>query len=391
MRLDLLIFGGGAAGLWCLDRFRRAGYVAILLESQALAHGQTIQAQGIIHGGGKYALRGVRDFAAVRATKEMPERWRRSLAGETEPDLREAKVLADRCHLWLPRGSMSARALSWGLLPLVSKAGLLSTPPQHLPHSMWPAALRDSALAVYTLAEPVIATASLVDALARPYRKWIFSYDLSDLRFTGERIQIGDQFFQPRSILFAAGTGNADLMERAGIRGDFMQRRPLRMVLLRGATLPELFGHCIVRGKTQLTVTTPTPGIWQVGGEIAEQLANHENLEVGQRKAMSEIQLCFPGLDFAGAEIAFYTATRAEAKTAAQKRPSGVHVSRVAPGIVVGWPTKLSMAPILAEEAFALVHAELKKPGDYRESWAAWPTPPVAGYPWEEVEWFAVP
>lgn len=389
MRLDLLIFGGGAAGLWCLDRFRRAGYIAILLESQALAHGQTIQAQGIIHGGGKYALRGVRDFTAVRATKEMPERWRRSLAGDIEPDLRGTKVIADRCHLWLPRGSMSARVLSWGLLPLVGKAGLLSTPPQQLPHSMWPAALRGSALAVYSLAEPVIAAGSLVEVLARPYRKWIFSYELSDLKFAGEQVQIGAKSFQPRSILFAAGNGNADLMQRAGIHGDFMQRRPLKMVLLRGANLPALFGHCIVRGKTQLTVTTPTRGIWQVGGEIAEQLAYQENLDEGRQTSMSQIQRCLPGLDFSGVEIALYTAIRAEAKTAAQKRPSGVHVSRVAPGIVVGWPTKLSMAPIFAEEAFALVHEELKKPGDYKEPWANWPTPSVARYPWEEAEWFA--
>ncbi|HXV84359.1 MAG TPA: FAD-dependent oxidoreductase [Candidatus Binatia bacterium] len=390
MRLDLLIFGGGAAGLWCLHRFRRAGYVAILLESKALANGQTIQAQGIIHGGGKYALRGVRDFTAVQATKEMPERWRRSLAGEIEPDLRATKVISDRCHLWLPRGSMSARALSWGLMPLIAKAGLLSTPPQQLPHSMWPAALRDSALAVYTLEEPVVATGSLIEVLAKPYRKWIFAYNVSALRFAGEQVQIGDTFLEPRSILFVAGTGNADLMCRAGIRGELMQCRPLRMVLLRGATLPELFGHCITRGKTQLTVTTPAQGIWQVGGEIAEQLAHEENLEYARQMAMSEIQRCFPGLDLSDVEIAFYSATRAEAKTAAQKRPSGVHVSQLAPRIVVGWPTKLSMTPILAEEAFTLLHAKLKKPGGYEEPSAPWPTPPVARYPWEEAEWFTV-
>jgi glycine/D-amino acid oxidase-like deaminating enzyme len=92
MRVDVLIFGGGAAGLWCLDRFRRAGYLTILLESTALGYGQTIQAQGIVHGGGKYALRGVRDFAAVQATQEMPQRWRRSLAGELEPDLSHTRV-----------------------------------------------------------------------------------------------------------------------------------------------------------------------------------------------------------------------------------------------------------------------------------------------------------
>ena len=389
MRLDLLIFGGGAAGLWCLDRFRRAGYVAILLESTALAHGQTIQAQGIIHGGGKYALRGVRDFTAVRATKEMPERWRRSLRGEIEPDLRGTKVLSDRCHLWLPRGSMATRALSWGFMPLMAKGGLLSTQPQQLPDSMWPAALRGSAIAVYTLAEPVVATGSLVDALARPYRKWIFSYDVSDLEFAGERIQIAEVSLQPRSIVFAAGAGNAELMRRAGIRGDFMQCRPLKMVLLRGATLPELFGHCIVRGKTQLTITTPTQGIWQVGGEIAEQLEYQKDLEDGRQAAMSEIHRGFPGLDLSGIEIATYRATRAEAKTKEQKRPSGVHVSRVGPRIVVGWPTKLSMAPILADEVFALVHAELKQPGGYGEPLVPWPTPSVARYPWEEVEWFA--
>ena len=153
-------------------------------------------------------------------------------------------------------------------------------------------------------------------------------------------------------------------------------------------SLPMLFGHCIIRGKTQLTVTTPTAGIWQIGGEIAEQLAHQENLDQGRRAAMHEVRRCLPGVDFSGVEIAIYPATRAEAKTAEQKRPSGVHISRVAPGIFVGWPTKLSMAPILAEEVFALVQAELKQPAGYEEPSIPWATPPVARYPWEEVKWF---
>jgi FAD dependent oxidoreductase len=391
MQLDLLIFGGGVAGLWCLDRFRRAGYSAILLESMALGCGQTIQAQGIIHGGGKYALRGVRDFTAVQSTKAMPERWRRSLAGEIEPDLRAAQVLSDRCHLWLPSASMAARVLSWGFMPLIAKGGLLSTPPEQLPNSKWPEALRDSALAVYVLAEPVIATGSLLDALARPHHTWILAYDISTLQFADRQIQIAETLFQPRAVVFAAGEGNVELMQRAGIRGSLMQRRPLKMVMLRGRTLPTLFGHCIMHGKTQVTITTPTHGIWQVGGELAEQLATQENLENGRQAAMKEIRRCLPGLDFTGVEIAVYPATRAEARTAEQKRPSGVHVSRVAPGIIVGWPTKLSMAPILAEEIFALVHDELKQPADYNEPSVQWPTPPVARYPWEEIEWFSAP
>jgi hypothetical protein len=93
-------------------------------------------------------------------------------------------------------------------------------------------------------------------------------------------------------------------------------------------------------------------------------------------------------MDFSDVEIAIYSAMRAEAKTAQQKRPSGVHVSRVAPNIVVGWPTKLSMAPLLAEEVFSEAHAELQEPAGYEEPAIPWPTPAVARYPWEEVEWF---
>ena len=163
--------------------------------------------------------------------------------------------------------------------------------------------------------------------------------------------------------------------EGVGIRTELMQRRPLKMVLLKGTALPMLFGHCIIRGKTQLTVTTPTAGIWQVGGEIAERLAHQENSDQGRLAAMHEVRRCLPGVDFSGVEIAIYPATRAEAKTAEQKRPSGVHISRVATGIFVGWPTKLSMAPILAEEVFALVHTELKQPAGYEEPSIPWVPP----------------
>ena len=48
---DILIFGGGIAGLWTLHRLRRAGFAACLLESSSLGSTQSIGSQGIIHGG----------------------------------------------------------------------------------------------------------------------------------------------------------------------------------------------------------------------------------------------------------------------------------------------------------------------------------------------------
>jgi hypothetical protein len=65
------------------------------------------------------------------------------------------------------------------------------------------------------------------------------------------------------------------------MNADLMQCRPLGMVLLRGK-LPRFFGHCIVGGKTGLTITSPVQGIWQIGGEIAEQLASESDPAVAE-------------------------------------------------------------------------------------------------------------
>ncbi|MBM2804165.1 MAG: FAD-dependent oxidoreductase [Deltaproteobacteria bacterium] len=388
MRIDVLVLGGGAAGLWCLDRLRRAGYHAILLESKALGNGQTIQSQGIIHGGGKYALRGVRDFDAVRATSSMPERWRQSLVGAIEPDLAGTEIISTKCHLWLPRGSVIAWLQSLAFMSFVANAGLLATRPVKVSKAAWPEALRDSALAVYSLAEPVIATGSFLRALAARHKEFIFLYDGAALEFAADGVRVGDVLLQPRAMVLAAGAGNGELLGKAGMNADLMQSRPLAMVLLRGE-LPPLFGHCIVGGKTGLTITTPVPGIWQIGGEIAERLANEKNLAAARAAALVEIRRWLPRLDLARADIAIYRAVRAEARTAASRRPSGVHANQVAPGMVVAWPTKLSMAPVLADEVCEMLQLDLKTPGGYDET-PPWPTPTVARNPWEEAEWFAV-
>src|SRR5882672_5507147 len=75
MDLDILIFGGGAAGLWLLDCLARRGDRVLLLEAGRLGQGQTIAAQGIIHGGLKYTLQGLLTSAA-REIREMPVTWR---------------------------------------------------------------------------------------------------------------------------------------------------------------------------------------------------------------------------------------------------------------------------------------------------------------------------
>ena len=99
MDKDVVIFGGGAAGLWLLDELTRRGNSAVLLEANALGTGQTVAAQGIIHGGLKYTLQGLLTKSAA-SIREMPSIWRDCLEGRREPDLSGVRRRSDECFLW---------------------------------------------------------------------------------------------------------------------------------------------------------------------------------------------------------------------------------------------------------------------------------------------------
>ena len=92
---NIVIFGGGIAGLWLLNRMQSEGYDSILFETKSLGGRQTLDSQGIIHGGLKYALRGSvgRDSKNIA---NMPNRWRQCLSGDGEIDLTDVSVLNER-------------------------------------------------------------------------------------------------------------------------------------------------------------------------------------------------------------------------------------------------------------------------------------------------------
>ncbi|HAQ50179.1 MAG TPA: FAD-dependent oxidoreductase, partial [Gammaproteobacteria bacterium] len=89
----------GIAGLWLHHRLRQQGVNSVLLERQAIGQGQTFSAQGIIHGGTKYALNGILSSAS-QAIGDMPDRWTRCLTGQGDVDLSAAKILSPHQYLW---------------------------------------------------------------------------------------------------------------------------------------------------------------------------------------------------------------------------------------------------------------------------------------------------
>ncbi|MCS5604154.1 MAG: FAD-dependent oxidoreductase, partial [Alphaproteobacteria bacterium] len=100
-QIDVVILGGGIAGLWLLDILQRTGIEALVLNKAALGQGQTIASQGIIHGGTKYTF-GMGLETAVSDLAHMPDCWRASLSGRQGPDLTQVPPLAETMGMWVP-------------------------------------------------------------------------------------------------------------------------------------------------------------------------------------------------------------------------------------------------------------------------------------------------
>ena len=97
--IDALVIGGGIAGLWILSALRRAGRSAVLAEASELGNGQSTCAQGIIHGGLKYALGG-KVGKDARGVSEMPSTWTSEIHGADDPMLAGATILSPSAWLW---------------------------------------------------------------------------------------------------------------------------------------------------------------------------------------------------------------------------------------------------------------------------------------------------
>jgi glycine/D-amino acid oxidase-like deaminating enzyme len=406
IQLDVLIFGGGAAGLWLLDDLRRRGYQALLIERTALGDGQTVASQGIIHGGLKYTLDGIFNPAA-EAIREMPVIWRSALAGENDelPDLRETRVRSPFCYLWRT-GSLRSR------FGMIGAKLALRVRPEAMDEADWPPILRDRAGEVLRLPEQVIDAPSFIACLAQQNRDRILHADATAGAVSIERSDATDHdaagvraitlpdphrlTLAPRFIVLTAGAGNAALRLKLGLAAENMQRRPLHMVMVRErepgqGALPEFYGHCTDGAKTRVTITSAVDRhgrrVWQIGGQIAEEGVGkpRDALITHAQRELSEV-VRLRNAD--ALEWSTYAVDRAEAATAGGRRPDDAAILHDG-NILTVWPTKLALAPRAAQRVLERVGmpAAPPLPPGFADSW---PRPDVADPPWEkEREWIA--
>lgn len=392
MELDVLIFGGGAAGLWLLDQLARRGDRVLLLEAGRLGQGQTIGSQGIVHGGLKYTLQGLLTPAA-REIRDMPEVWRQCLAGSRAPDLRATQVRSAACHLW------QSASLRSKLGMLGAKVGL-HVAPHELSMAERPAALAGCPGSVARLDEQVISPASFLADLARQHRDRLLSIDaqhglqiLTTKPGIVERVALAHPQTNkkldlvPRHVVLAAGSGNGALRRVCRLPAEHMQLRPLHMVLVRG-NLPTINGHCVDGARTRVTITSDQDSqgktVWQVGGQLAEEgVGFDEQALVG--RAQAELAAVLPGVDLSNTEWATYRVDRAERASPRGSRPDTATILHGG-NVITAWPTKLALAPQLARMIEACLPGANRQPdlnGFAPAEFADWPRPEVALPPWE--------
>jgi glycine/D-amino acid oxidase-like deaminating enzyme len=386
---DIVILGGGIAGLWLLNRLRDAGYSVLLLENSALGAGQTIASQGMIHGGLKYALGGALTGAS-EAIADMPQHWQRCLQGQGDVDLRGTQLLSDTYYLW-PRNSMRSRLTAF----LGSK--LVSSKATAVEECDVPAFFRghlDGAL--YRLHDIVLDVPSLLNTLGQRCREYIHHIAGQSLRFeqdaTGQilSLHVGNSLqLKAQRFICTAGEGNADLLRMLQPPALRMQKRPLQMVVVKHHIEQPLYVHCVADQFTatpELTITThhcrDGALAWYLGGELAEAGANiDQGTQISNARA--KLAQLFPWCDFRQAQWRSFYINRAEAQQADGKRPDRDSVLTHS-NVLFCWPTKLTLAPALANSVFSTLRAQNVLPRAYSPQ-AVFNSvyPGIAQPPWE--------
>lgn len=391
--VDIIIVGGGIAGLWALHRFRQLGFHAVLIEEKALGFGQTIASQGIIHGGAKYALRGKVSQASLTVA-DMPNFWRRCLRGEGEVDLTGVTVTSPY-HYLFSNGKVASSLSHFLAGHALRNSEAISR--QDFPELLQHAAFRGH---VYRLNEVVLDVPSLLEQLAKLNAEALLhasilmdqvALDTMD-RLRELPLQLADGTYLRLSagwFIFTAGAGNQSLLQKLQW-APIMQRRPLHMVLTKFQQPYRLFAHAIGNlPKPRLTITTHRAvngaTVWYLGGELAEEsgVARDEASQI--HYAQHELKALLPWVDLHQAQWATYRIDRAELYQATGSRPNQATVQQQG-NCLFAWPTKLALAPQLAEQLITLVQ---QQPWQQQEPAKAlpidFPKPAIARPIWEDI------
>ena len=198
-------------------------------------------------------------------------------------------------------------------------------------------------------------------------------------------IGLGETIIKAQRIVLTAGVGNETLLTQLGLSQISYQRRPLHQIMIRGMVDP-IYLHCVGMSRKPLATLTSHPDpsggyVWYVGGLLSEK-GVCQSSESLIKTAKSELAKLLPRADFRQAKWATHLVERAEPNNRGFRPKSALATAKNS--IIVGWPTKLALAPVLAEKILTLLQESgLKLGTNDLTDLLEWPAPRVAQAPWE--------
>ena len=368
-----IIVGGGVSGLWLAAELKARGIHCCVLDRGPLGQGQTLASQGMIHGGTKYALNGLLTRAAD-VIGAMPSRWRTALNGEGPVDLSAVDLERADQLLW-STDSMASNLVgffaSQAMRSRMTRIDAASEPafssPAFTGH-------------LYRLLEPVLKLDTLIAAFQHQLSGQLFEACVTALICRDGQV-VGvetDQGALEGEVILTAGEGTEALLQSAEFETPHMQRRPLAMgVIALNQPIASIFGHQLgATSKPKITLSTHQIGSTQylyVGGQVAEDGIDKTDSE--QQSAIREaVTRGLHWLDLKIQAVDVFRINRAE-PDAAGHRPDQAFVEAVR-GCWVCWPTKLALAPALADAILPKL-----QPSPQRLL-PQWPVATTGQYPW---------
>lgn len=391
---DILIIGGGIAGLWLLGELKTLGFNALLCEKHAIGDGQTIASQGIIHGGTKYSLTGNVSQATL-AIGDMPRIWKEALQGKGSLDLQGVNWLTENQLLWTSPNLASKMTGFFASKVMQSRM-------QAVDKANFPVGFNDLAFKgkLYQLDEPVLDIPSLLKLFQQQFSEALIHTDSIQLQeengayFAGTQLINGDLInIKAQHIFSTAGEGNEAFIKQLSDNEPkpSMQRRPLQMLLAKG-NLPMIYAHGLgVSDKPRITITSHrnsnNENVWYIGGEPAENGVG-KTTENAIRNTQQLLHELLPWVPTHNLEWATFNVDRAEGQQADGSRPN-TPIHHTINNVTIAWPTKLAFAPMLAKELVKEVE-HLKPLASTTSLAETLPTPPVATAIWDKVDWIKI-
>lgn len=380
---DIVIFGAGIAGLWTHAYLKNLGYNSLLLESAAIGGGQSIASQGIIHSGLKFAFAG-KISTLAKSISAMPERWRDALTGKDEIDLSQAKIAAPSQLLMIPPGLLG------GISKTIAKK-TLGKNVRELPAPKWPAEIKASGFggSVVFMDELVLDIPSVIRALTEPYKDSIRA--ISEKASRTPLAFLNENGIAAKKILFTAAGSNAEIAVRENHdSGLETQSRPLLMAMMKPAPF-RLYAHLV--GKTEkpvATITTHTDQdgtlIWYIGGLVAERaMTSFPQDSINAAKKAFTAYL--PNINISNVEWAVLPISRTEGKSKTGGWMPDTPTLHRAGDVLYGWPTKLTFAPMLADQVLGELKSSNILPSKTKTDWSFLPAAGYAQTPWNAARW----